>query len=386
MDPKELRSLMEAYSEVYAPQEVNELYKGKHGQTEKEYQDSRSHGGKMISGDSKSSGAAWSHRSYKGVGKPAKPGERQANQGKMDRGTRADIEYRKANLKKEELDIFDVVLEFLYVEGFAETLEDAEWMMANVIDEEAIEIILGEEELDEASRRDEFTRAAIARNSGKKGGITFEPGPNWDASANRGKGAHISPKQKEKQRRKALRQEDFELWVNSLVEEGYDLSDYTWDDMYKFYLDEAITSEKGKAKAAEMIAKRSTPSGRAKPGQGASVSQIKHISRSNREGLGLTPATRSTSGSNRPKSYSGMGGTGNKAARRAGLTPTREKPNAWKEEYIDEAQAARENPEKYEREQAKKSAPVRGERTPMPPRGDKRREDFEKWYAKQMGR
>ena len=74
-------------------------------------------------------------------------------------------------------------------------------------------------------------------------------------------------------------------------------------------------------------------------------------------------------------------GTGNKAARRAGLTPTREKPNAWKEDYVNEAQASRENPEKYEREQEKKSAPVRGERTPMPPRGDKRREDFEKWYA-----
>jgi len=48
---------------------------------------------------------------------------------------------------------------------------------------------------------------------------------------------------------------------------------------------------------------------------------------------------------------------------------------------ILEAQEARNNPEKYEREQSKKSAPVRGERTPMPPRGDKRREDFEKWYA-----
>jgi hypothetical protein len=48
---------------------------------------------------------------------------------------------------------------------------------------------------------------------------------------------------------------------------------------------------------------------------------------------------------------------------------------------IGEAQEARNNPEKYEREQSKKSAPVRGERTPMPPRGDKRREDFEKWYA-----
>jgi hypothetical protein len=53
---------------------------------------------------------------------------------------------------------------------------------------------------------------------------------------------------------------------------------------------------------------------------------------------------------------------------------------------IIEAQHARENPEKYEREQEKKYAPVRGEKTPMPPRGNKRREDFEKWYAKQMGR
>jgi hypothetical protein len=55
-------------------------------------------------------------------------------------------------------------------------------------------------------------------------------------------------------------------------------------------------------------------------------------------------------------------------------------------EYVDEAQHARENPEKYESKQAKKSAPVRGERTPMPPIGDERRNDFEKWYAKQMGR
>ena len=279
-------------------------------------------------------------------------------------------------------------------------------------------------------------------------------------------------------------------------------------------IDEAITSEKGKAKAAAMIAARTTASGRAKSGQGDNVATIKHIGRSEREGLRGTPATRSTSGSNRPKSYSGIGGTGNKAARRAGLTPTREKPNAWKEEfdifdivleflqaegyaetleeaewmmanvideeaigiiteltggkghpgykagskdhgpmqsghpadtfkrtmkggtmsqrhgdhlgdlddkdddeddleaglkdtarkkrenvrkplrakvkaarkvlskedYVNEAQAARENPEKYEREQSKKYAPVRGERTPMPPRGDKRREDFEKWY------
>ena len=50
-------------------------------------------------------------------------------------------------------------------------------------------------------------------------------------------------------------------------------------------------------------------------------------------------------------------------------------------EFVGEAQEARNNPEKYEEGEKKKYAPVRGERTPMPPRGDKRREDFEKWYA-----
>lgn len=34
--------------------------------------------------------------------------------------------------------------------------------------------------------------------------------------------------------------EEVEAWVNSLVEEGYDLSEYTWEDMYEEYLSEAI--------------------------------------------------------------------------------------------------------------------------------------------------
>jgi len=33
--------------------------------------------------------------------------------------------------------------------------------------------------------------------------------------------------------------EEVENWVNSLVEEGYDLSEYTWEDMYEAYLNEA---------------------------------------------------------------------------------------------------------------------------------------------------
>ena len=86
--------------------EVEEGYKGKHGQTDKQYADSRSQGGKMISGDSKMSGAEYTHgRRVKAanpgmqpdVGGKTKP----KSQGKMDKGTRADLQYRKANLKKE---------------------------------------------------------------------------------------------------------------------------------------------------------------------------------------------------------------------------------------------------------------------------------------------
>jgi len=86
---------------------VVELYKGKHGQTDKQYADSRSSGGKMVSGDSKMSGAEYTHgRRVKAanpgmqpdVGGKTKP----KSQGRMDRGTRADLEYRKANLKKKD--------------------------------------------------------------------------------------------------------------------------------------------------------------------------------------------------------------------------------------------------------------------------------------------
>jgi hypothetical protein len=89
---------------------VDEVYKGKHGQSDKEYADSRSPGGKMVSGDSKRSGAEYTHgRRVKAanpgmqpdVGGKTKP----KSQGKMDAGTRADLMYRKANLKKEDADL-----------------------------------------------------------------------------------------------------------------------------------------------------------------------------------------------------------------------------------------------------------------------------------------
>ena len=38
----------------------------------------------------------------------------------------------------------------------------------------------------------------------------------------------------------ALNKEEFEIIVNALIKEGYDLSSYTWDEMYEVCLDEAV--------------------------------------------------------------------------------------------------------------------------------------------------
>ena len=218
-----------------------------------------------------------------------------------------------------------------------------------------------QEELDEASRRDEFTRAAIARYAGKKG-ISFEPGPNWDPSANRGRGAHLNPKQKEKQRRKALRQEEldiFDVVLEFLQVEGFaeTLEEAEWM-MANMIDEEAIDIILGEG----VPLRGTTPDG--KPWRvDPSPSGARQPAKMERN----------------PKERTSPKGGGYKSKLN--------KSDRYEEvEYVDEAQHARENPEKYEREQSKKYAPVRGEKTPMPPRGDKRREDFEKWYAKQMGR
>ena len=87
---------------------VEELYKGKHGQSEKEYQDSRSDAGKMVSGDSKMSGSKYAQgrRTGSDAGpQPAGGSKRPQSQGKMDSGSRTDLTFRKAALKKKSADM-----------------------------------------------------------------------------------------------------------------------------------------------------------------------------------------------------------------------------------------------------------------------------------------
>jgi hypothetical protein len=122
MDPKELRGLYEAYSEVYAPQEeIDEAVKGESSERRKDLAAERRVG----------------HRP-----KSAKEGENYASY-KL-----AQMDYAKRKRMGEEVEIFDVVLEFLQAEGYAETLEEAEKMMANVLNVEAINIIPDKEDFE----------------------------------------------------------------------------------------------------------------------------------------------------------------------------------------------------------------------------------------------
>jgi hypothetical protein len=222
---------------------------------------------------------------------------------------------RVAALKNEDLDIFDVVLEFLQTEGYAETLEEAEWMMANMIDEEAIDIILGEEQLDEISQKT-ATRAYALSRSGE-----FE-GADSDRDLKRTDNLEKHIKRK---------------FGDKAVQDADRHADST-----TFGRKDPRTGKRQPSPKPRIEKNRTYRTTKAGKMHGQDQSKLK-----------------------RDLEY---------------------KRSSRNEEFVGEAQVANRDPEKYEREQAKKSAPVRGERTPMPPRGDKRREDFEKWYAKQMGR
>ena len=277
MDSKELRGLVEAYSEVYAPIDEGKSSRPRYSGPERV--------GLGPAGSERRTEKRAAHAEYrKGhtegpgtVTKNPKKLRKQKAMGELGGSGKAEVE--------EQLDIFDIVLEFLQAEGYAETLEEAEWMMANLIDEEAISIIT------------ELTggKGHPGYKAGSKDHGPMQSGHSADTFKRTMKGGTMSQRH------------------------GDHLGDLDDKD------DDEDDLEAG----------------------------LKDSVRKRRENV-RKPLRNKV-----------------KAARKV----------LSKEEYVDEAQHARENPEKYEREQAKKSAPVRGERTPMPPRGDKRREDFEKWYA-----
>jgi len=89
---------------------VEELYKGKHGQSEKEYQAGRSDAGKRISGDEKHGPASYTRRGVVDQ-KPTKPGEKPEHTPKLGSAEKNELAYRKSRLKKEDVEFVDNLIE-----------------------------------------------------------------------------------------------------------------------------------------------------------------------------------------------------------------------------------------------------------------------------------
>jgi hypothetical protein len=278
MDINNLKGLMEAYQQVNAPQEVDEATAmAKRGYDEAPIRQkiAKSTGG----GEAADRASALEKKSTFGDAKKEKqrqnlarkqrgdfrsttsssPGlhvgqhksddpkvkEKQAARG-AQRGALTPAEKKQFN--REEFDIFDVVLEFLCVEGYAETLEEAEWMMANLIDEEAVAIILGEEQLDEVLDTPEKANEYARKNVRSMLGAFAKGVANKDISQlktieKRKRGTELG---KRKAERKAAEEqnESFEAW-----------------------LDEAMTNyEKNRKRAAQRAAARNAARDQGKTG------------------------------------------------------------------------------------------------------------------------
>ena len=166
MDPKELRGLYEAYADVYAPQQIDEAVKGDDPEMRRAASAERRSGEKRLP-PSKGKG-------YADKQKHSITWHDKVTKGKFIHGMTTN----------EELDLFDVVLEFLQAEGYAETLEEAEFIMANDLNSEVIDAIL------EARKSYSATAAKAGKDIGKKGKvfgkIAREAGERY-GSAERGK-------------------------------------------------------------------------------------------------------------------------------------------------------------------------------------------------------
>ena len=127
MDTKNFRELMEAYSEVYSPEKLDEISAGLAGKVVNA----------RIAATGDASDRAYKHRNPEAMRAAETAADKEGRARKLAAGVRS----RRAK-QNEEFDIFDIVLEFLQVEGYAETLEEAEWIMANELDSEDIEEIL----------------------------------------------------------------------------------------------------------------------------------------------------------------------------------------------------------------------------------------------------
>jgi hypothetical protein len=224
MDSRELRGLAEAYQAVHAPQEVDEAVYG--GEPKKEApKDDR-----MVVTNADKKGNTPAYQNFKKGDKRYKAADHMGEE-VVEEGLRSAVKRLLGGGKKEA--------EAPKPESRGEQLRKKYSVGPEKSDTSAKKQILdrsrAKAEKDEKDYGDKPFQKQVAQKSKAAHDRYLKAGySKYGADDARGRGSKAA------KRAAALNKEEFEIIVNALVEEGYDLSSYTWDEMYEVCLDEAV--------------------------------------------------------------------------------------------------------------------------------------------------
>jgi hypothetical protein len=224
MDSKELRSFAEAYKAVHAPQEVDEAVYG--GDPKKEApKDDR-----MVVTNADKKANTKAYQNFKAGVKGYKAADHMGEE-VVEEGLRSAVKRLLGGGKKEA--------EAPKPESRGEQLRKKYNVGPEKSDTSAKRQILdrsrAKAEKDEKDYGDKPFQKQVAQKSKAAHDRYLKAGySKYGAGDARGRGSKAA------KRAAALNKEEFEIIVNALIEEGYDLSSYTWDEMYEVCLDEAV--------------------------------------------------------------------------------------------------------------------------------------------------
>jgi hypothetical protein len=224
MDSKELRSFAEAYKAVHAPQEVDEAVYG--GDPKKEApKDDR-----MVVTNADKKANTKAYQNFKAGVKGYKAADHMGEE-VVEEGLRSAVKRLLGGGKKEA--------EAPKPESRGEQLRKKYNVGPEKSDTSAKRQILdrsrAKAEKDEKDYGDKPFQKQVAQKSKAAHDRYLKAGySKYGADDATGRGSKAA------KRAAALNKEEFEIIVNALIEEGYDLSSYTWDEMYEVCLDEAV--------------------------------------------------------------------------------------------------------------------------------------------------
>jgi hypothetical protein len=225
MDSKELRGFAEAYKAVHAPQEVDEAVYGGEPKKPEAPKDTR-----LVVTNADKKGNTPAYQNFKKGDKRYKAADHMGEE-VVEEGLRSAVKRLLGGGKKEA--------EAPKPESRGEQLRKKYNVGPEKSDTSAKRQILdrsrAKAEKDEKDYGDKPFQKQVAQKSKAAHDRYLKAGySKYGADDARGRGSKAA------KRAAALNKEEFEFVVNALIEEGYDLSSYTWDEMYEVCLDEAV--------------------------------------------------------------------------------------------------------------------------------------------------